>query len=335
MEKVLNQEEIDAMVRAARGGQRAAGPSHLPTVTAWDIRQAGQIGREQVRAIGALHEAFARNLTHALGGYLRVVFEVAMVSAEHLTYREYLQRMPEITYMCSCTLLPVEVTALLQLDLSIAFPVIDVLLGGEGKSSVPARDITEIEEHILESVMRIICRELAVAWRALSLEFQFERRQPPAQAHRLMAPEEKTLSLSFEITMPETRGTLNLAVPAVVSNALLRKISADWTYQKPRSSADSRRQVRRALERCSFPVELDVEDLRIPVRDLAGLQPGALLVFDRAVDTPATLSAGGRALARAALRCRGRQRAAQLTLAFHAGRAEDAPPAGSQERSPV
>jgi len=331
MEKVLNQEEIDAMVQAARGGSRAAGPSHLPTVAPWDIRQAGQIGREQVRAIGTLHESFARHLTHALGGYLRVAFEAAMVSAEHLTYREYLQRMPEITYMCSCRLLPVEVMALLQLDLSIAFPVIDVLLGGEGKASVPAREITEIEEHILESVMRIICRELAVAWRALNLEFQFDRRQPPAQAHRLLAPEEKTLSLSFEITMPETRGTLNLAVPAVVSNALLRKISADWTYQKPRSSAESRRQVGRALERCSFLVELDVPGLRLPVRDLAGLHPGALLVFDRAVDSPATLSAGGRKVALAALRCRGRQRAAQLTVGLPAS----GPPPGPEERSGV
>jgi len=33
--------------------------------------------------------------------------------------------------------------------------------------------------------------------------------------------------------MPDTRGTLNLAVPAVVSNALLRKISADCSYRRP------------------------------------------------------------------------------------------------------
>jgi len=32
--------------------------------------------------------------------------------------------------------------------------------------------------------------------------------------------------------MPDTRGTLNLAVPAVVSNALLRKISADCSYRR-------------------------------------------------------------------------------------------------------
>jgi len=215
MEKVLNQEEIDAMVRAARGGTGGGQASvHTPTVTPWDIRQAGQIGREQLRAISLLHEAFARNLTHALAAYLRIVFEAALVSAEHLTYREYLQRLPEVTYMCSAKLVPMEVAALLQLDLAVAFPLIDLLLGGEGRGAVEPREVTEIEEQILESIVQIICRELGVAWQALGLEFRFERRQAPAQAQRLMPPEEKTLTLSFEITMPETRGTLNLAVPA-------------------------------------------------------------------------------------------------------------------------
>ena len=156
MEKVLNQEEIDAMVRTARGGARSGqAKTHEPVVSPWDIRQAGQIGRDQMRAISVLHEGFARNLTQALGAYLRIVFETALVSAEHLTFREYLQRMPEVTYMCSCLLAPLEVSALLQLDLSIAFPVIDLLLGGEGKSGVESREITEIEEQILESLSLI------------------------------------------------------------------------------------------------------------------------------------------------------------------------------------
>ena len=43
--------------------------------------------------------------------------------------------MPELTYMCSFKLLPMTVAALLQLDLSIAFPLIDLLLGGEGRGT--------------------------------------------------------------------------------------------------------------------------------------------------------------------------------------------------------
>ncbi|TMQ32670.1 MAG: hypothetical protein E6K70_17270 [Planctomycetota bacterium] len=153
--KILTQEEIDAMVAAARGGAAAGGAAKAKarTVTAWDTRMAGQIGREQMRSINLLHEGFARNLTHSLGAYLRVTFATAMVSAEHFSFSDFLGTIPEVTYLASCKLDPVGATALLQLDLAVAFPLIDVLLGGEGKGSIPNREITEIEEQILETVM--------------------------------------------------------------------------------------------------------------------------------------------------------------------------------------
>src|SRR5271163_479448 len=36
--------------------------------------------------------------------YLRIVFDVSLVSAEHLTYREFLQCVPEKTYLASIDL---------------------------------------------------------------------------------------------------------------------------------------------------------------------------------------------------------------------------------------
>jgi len=288
MDKVLNQEEIDDMVRRARTGKAEAGSSG-PVVQPWDIRQAGQIGREQLRAINQLHELFARNLTNSIGGYLRIVFDVSLVSAEHLTYREFLQRVPEKTYLASCDLAPVDATAVLQLDLAIAFPIIDVMLGGEGKDSGITRDITEIEERVLEAIVRIICRELQTSWQAIALEFRFGQRQRMLQTQRLMPPDEKNLCLSFEIKMAETRGTLNLAVPAVVSNALLRKISADFSYQRPRSATEARRQIQDKLLNCNFPVELCLPALQVPLRRVTELVPGDLLLFARSTSTPAIM----------------------------------------------
>src|SRR5271167_4064028 len=111
MQNELNQKQIDAMVQAARsGGHTDTGPTKEPRVEPWDVRRAGQIGREQLQAITQLHESFARSLTHALGAYLRVVFSAALVSAEHLTYREFLHRIPETTYLASCRLDPMGVT---------------------------------------------------------------------------------------------------------------------------------------------------------------------------------------------------------------------------------
>ncbi|MGB8061560.1 MAG: flagellar motor switch protein FliM [Candidatus Sulfotelmatobacter sp.] len=295
MEKVLNQEEIDAMVRLARGGgsrPETAAPA-LANVEPWDVRRAGQIGREQLQAIMLLHESFARNLTHSLGAYLRVVFAATLVSAEHLTFREFLQRIPETTYLASCRLGSTGLNAALQLDLKVAFPIIDLLLGGEGKGMASTREITEIEEQILDSVARIVCRELGIAWQALALEVGFEERLEAGQAQRLMAPEEKILSLSFEATMPEVRGGLNLVVPATVSNALLRKISADWSHRRPRVDRDARQGLMRRLLDCPFDLELGAQGVNLSVGAMAQLAPGQVLAFSRPAAAPASLLIAG------------------------------------------
>ena len=312
MEKVLNQQEIDAVVRAARGGGTAS--AGLP-VTRWDYRQSGRLGREQLDSVSMLHEAFARSLTHSMGAYLRTGFQVAMVSAEHLTYREFLGGIPEVTYLASCKLAPFSARGLIQLDLAIAFPLIDVLLGGEGTGKPPTREITEIEEQILETVMRIICRELQTAWQALALEFQFEQRQQPGQVQQLLPAEERILCLSFEVIIKDCRGTMSLAVPAVISSALLRKLSiASPRFYTRLGSANSADQLRRLLLACAFRLELGMT-VAAGSRQLADLTPGMVLAFNRRADASAELAARGRPIFQAAVVRRGNTRAAHIVAA--------------------
>jgi flagellar motor switch protein FliM len=89
--------------------------------------------------------------------------------------------------------------------------------------------------------------------------------------------------------MSETRGTLNLAVPAVVSNALLRKISADFSYQRPRSPIEDRLRIQKKLLDCFFPVELSMPGLQVPLQNLTELVPGNILGFSKSVSAPAVM----------------------------------------------
>jgi|SRR5579871_3650041 len=321
METGLTQQEIDAMVKAARAGVPAEAPPAPPVrVEAWDLQRSSQIGHEQLEAITSLHEGFARNLTHALGAYLRVVFSTALVSAEHLTYREFLDSLPDTTYMAGCRLNPVGATAMLQLDLKIAFSMIDLLLGGEGQSTELSREITDIEQEILESVARILCRELGTTWQALSLEVVFDERMHAASARRLMPPEEKVLLLSFEITMAEVRGGLNIAVPATISHALLRKLGASWSQTGTSARNQARERLMTLLLDCPLQAELVARDLRLPVSTVAEISTGQVLAFYRDAAEPASLMVAGLEMFRAApARC-GDARAARVLEKIPDGR---------------
>src|SRR5262249_9297160 len=151
------------------------------------------------------------------------------------------------------------------------------------------------EEQILETIMRIICRELQNAWQPLGINFTFEQRQQPGRVQHLLPVEEKTLGLSFELTMKNCRGLLSVAVPAVMSGALLRRISA----VRPRAQVllgapNSGARLRRRLLGCRFRFELQ---LRLRVRsasEIAELKPGDVVALNRRADGQAEMACGGR-----------------------------------------
>ncbi len=295
MQKVLNQDEIDAMFRAARRAPSEPQDDPARKIIPWNVRQVGQISRDQLRTISTLHEAFARNLTHSLGAYLRIVFETNLVSVEQLTYREVLARIPDLAYLASFRMDGANATAALYLDLALAFPIIDLLLGGSGSPKTDLREVTEIEDQILAGVVTLICHELQSAWTALGLTFEFDQHQPAAQMQRLMPPNEKTLCLSFEIRMPESQGTLTVAFPAAVSNALLRKMSDEWGAHRSHGESQAEH-IKPHLLDSVFEAELSLPAVPITARELMVLRPGSLLRLPRQINVPPVLTIAGTAI---------------------------------------
>jgi flagellar motor switch protein FliM len=320
MEKMLKQDEIDALFEAARTTvPEAARPEVRARVAPYSFSSAGQISNEQLRAISLLNDLFARNLTHNLAAWLRSRFQVNLVSAEQIPFNEFLLRIPEICYVASVRLEPLGALSVLQLDLALAPPIIDLLLGGEGKEG-PLREVTDIEEAILASLVEIVCRELTAAWQPVGLSFNFERRQMQTQVARIMSVNEKTLCLSFEIRMPHQSGLLNLAFPAVVANTILRRLTSDWGRRR-RHAPETRARMEASARRMRFGGSLQLPSVRLPASAVENLEAGAILRLDLSASTPAEWRVGGQRLSAAEALRLGSHRAARMAAGTPEGSA--------------
>jgi len=311
MEKTIQQEEIDALVEAAQGS--ASKPSTddaQPNVVPYNFSSSGQISKDQLRVISMLNDMFARNLTHNLAAWLRTRFHVHLVSAEQVVFNEFLLRIPEISYVCSVRMEPLGALSVLQLDLSLVPPMVDLLLGGEGREG-PLRELTDIEEAILASVVEMVCRELTAAWQPVGLSFNFERRQMQTQAARIMSVNEKTLCLSFEIRMPHGSGLLNLAFPAVVANTILRRLTSDWG-RRTRHSPETRARMEATARNIHLGCVLQLPAVRLPAKSIEALEPGEILSLDLSSRTLGEWRVGGQHIADAHAVRQGSRRAARL-----------------------
>jgi flagellar motor switch protein FliM len=311
IEKTLKQDEIDALFEAARSsGPDAAKTEVRARVMPFNFSSAGQISIEQLRAISMLNDLFARNLTHNLAAWLRTRFQVNLVSAEQIQFNEFLLRIPEISYVCSVRLEPLGVSSVLQVDLGLAPTIIDLLLGGEGRDG-PLKELTDIEESILASVVEIVCRELTVAWQPVGLSFSFERRQMQTQVARVIPVTEKTLCLSFEIRMPHASGLLNLAFPAVVANTILRRLTSDWGRRR-HHSAETRERMSASTRRINFGCSLQLPTVRLAASEIENLQPGSVLRLNLAANAVPVWRVAGQHLAPAQAVRQGPHRAARI-----------------------
>jgi flagellar motor switch protein FliM len=311
MEKMLKQDEIDALFEAARISTPEAPRTEVRArVVPYNFSSAGQISNDQLRAISMLNDLFARNLTHNLAAWLRTRFQVNLVSAEQIQFNEFLLRIPEISYVASVRLEPLGALSVLQLDLALAPPVVDLLLGGEGRDG-PLKELTDIEESILGSVVEIVCRELTAAWQPVGLSFNFERRQMQTQVARIMAVTEKTLCLSFEIRMPHSSGLLNLAFPAVVANTILRRLTSEWGRSR-RHAGETRERMETAARRIRFGGSLQLPTVRLLASQVEKLEPGQILRLDLPSNVLPQWRVGGQALAEAQAVRLGPHRAARM-----------------------
>ena len=322
LKKVLNQQEIDAILDKNRAATSKAAPR---SVEPCNFHNTGQMSDQYVRFMTSLYEAYARSVSNSLGAYLRARFEMTLASVEQVPVRDFLAGFKEAGFVALLNLEPSDSVVVLQVETAIVFPIIDVLLGGFGMPSVISRELTEIDREIMEGVTQILGRQLETAWQPLGAKITLDRLQKAAQIQSVYSATEKLTVLTFEARLNETTGAIILSLPASVGSALLREISSDQQGRPNVDSVDRPSLQARILE-CQFDSTVGISDLKVRLRDLVGLRPGSVLNLRVPVQSPASLILGGREFFEAIPVRSGKQRAAQLLRSSSpTGGAKDGP----------
>jgi flagellar motor switch protein FliM len=292
MGKILSQEEIDALLGSAREIEREAAREPVGVAaseaTLYNFRRPDRVSKEQIRSLHFLHDRFARNVATSLSAYLRSATDVSVVSVEQFTYSEFLMSLPDPTAFYALNLPPIDSLGALELNPSIAFAMIDRMLGGSGRPPTLSRALTEIEQNVVDSVVKLILENLTEAWAPIiNVHFRIHGRETRPQMLQVAAPNEVFILLVFDIKIAETRGMLNLCVPAAVGASFAQ----GWhgTHRDPTSL--ERRRLFENLGRVPVTITASIGTL-LEAREIISLKPGDCLSLGRAVREPIEIHAG-------------------------------------------
>jgi len=254
-------------------------------VTPYDFKRPERVGKEQMRAFQSLHEGFGRNFGAALSALLRSIVEVKLTSVDQLTYSEFVFSLENPTCFNLLRAEPLEGNLILDINPSILYPIMDRLLGG-GRDTGPVsrRPLTEIELRLVSRITSLFLKELQHAWAGvLPLKLSVERVESNPQLVQIVPPNEVVVLISFELTLGELRGMINLCIPFnAIERVSSRIASNSWaTYGKAGATPESKAALGRQLEEAQIEVVVTLANTKITTGDLIGLRVGDIITTDK------------------------------------------------------
>lgn len=317
LDRVLSQEEIDAVFRNMNGG---VDDDPAKRTQPYDFSRPDRIAKDQLRAIHLLHENFARSLASSLSAYLRAYVIVNLVSVEQISFRELTRSLPSPTCMVSLGMRPYEGNAVLELNPTVVFPVLEMLLGGSGKVSAKiTREITEIEQSILDGLLRIVLQNLKTAWHSVTnLDFSIEAHETEPILLQILAPNEALVAISLEVRIGENSGMMNLGIPSIIIKMLRQKFDQQWSVRKTEVTEEEHSRILRLIKPANLTIDARLEGPTIAVEDMMRLERGDVLTFDFVADKPLDLLVNGKLKFRGQIVSSGRKKAFAIQQAYHA-----------------
>lgn len=277
-----------------------------------NFRYAGRLSNENARFLTALHEKFAFSLTNALEVYLGATLRLRLVSLEQLAMSDYLSTLASTNYILPCSIDVMNSNCLIDIDVELVLPIIDLLLGGQGEAVNGVHELTDIDENIMETVSFLIVKELERAWKALNISLTPSHCIKPAMIHQIIPVTEKLVSLNFEMNVGNAvTGSFTVVLSTSFVGFLLRHLRA--SQSKKISSLHHRRPTlqERILD-CDFTLSADVPRMGIKLKDLLEMEPGTILRTNVAVGTTAKLTVDGVQVFEASAVRNGGRKAAQV-----------------------
>ena len=292
-DRVLSQDEIDSVFKKLRDSGQ---DEEMAKAQPYDFRRPDRIAKDQLRGIHVLHENFARALASSLSAYLRAYVMVNLVSVEQISFREFVGCLPAPTYTVALGMKPFEGYSVIEVNPSLVFPILEMLLGGTGRTSLQLnREITEIEQSIMDDVLRIILGNLRAAWQNVTrIDFIMQSHETDPALLQILAPTEALIAVSMEVRIGEHSGMINLGIPSIFVKMLRQKFDQQWSVRKTEMTAAEQARVLRLIKPATLRADARLEGPTLLVSDFMKLQTGDILQFDYPVSKPIDVTLNGR-----------------------------------------
>src|SRR5580658_5582523 len=166
--EVLNQDEIDALLKGVDNGAvetQTDYPADAGEVRPFDLATQTRLVRGRMPTLEMINDRFARLFRIGMFNMLRRTPGIGVAPVKVQKFTEYTQNLHVPSSLNMIKINPLRGTALLTLDATLVFAIVDNFFGGNGRyAKIEGREFTLTEERIIQMVLRQAFADLTDAW---------------------------------------------------------------------------------------------------------------------------------------------------------------------------
>lgn len=216
-DKFLSQDEVDALLKGVDDDQDDDKPA-AGTEGARDYNLATQerIVRGRMPTLEIINERFARLARIELFNFLRRSVEISVGPVRITKYSDFIRNLVVPTNLNLVHMNPLRGTALMVIDPTLVFLVVDNMFGGDGRfhTRVEGREFTQTEQRIIQRILNIVFETYAKAWEPVhAIQFEYIRSEMNTQFANIATPNEVVVVTTFSLELGPASGEMHFCFP--------------------------------------------------------------------------------------------------------------------------
>jgi flagellar motor switch protein FliM len=261
----------------------------------YDFQRRDALERARLRLLQPILEVVTHRIAGSLTTMLRTPVKVGIGELEQQRWEEYVNSLPEPTFLTGASVVPTGGRIILHLPLPLAMTLIEIRLGGTGGTAIPERSLTEIEQRLVTEVAHGVLAELPPAFSpAMGITMGAISSVSSGMFLPGSTPSEMCLLVGLEVELNESvTEVASICMPLVVLLPILDAIERLDKVENAEEAGVAPTRLREKLHNTDVEIRVHWPEVLLSPDELLSLVPGDVVPLHRARDLPIVLSVGG------------------------------------------
>ena len=302
MEKILSQDEVDALLRGVSDGgveiepEGQAEEDSQDGLVPYDLGNQEWVVRGRMPTLDVIHQQFSRLFRIALSDILRKAVEVTVTNQSVMKFGEFTKRLPVPAYLQIISMEPLRGSAMIATDATTVYLLVDHFFGGTGQTHVKpeGQDFTIIEQRVMRKVMLMGLANLQKAWDPVQkLTIHAVRAEMNPQLAAIVLPADIVIVITLGIELGNSVGDLHLCLPYAMLEPIRERLQVSFQNDFFETDLGWLKRFSARLKEAPVTVAVCLGATELSVEELMGFSPGDVIVLKQGPSQPLTATVEG------------------------------------------